>query len=471
MTVLRGRVWWLLLLSLSLLSCTPAPAPNQLEQIRERGVLRVGTTLSPTTYYLDQEQPAGLEYALAQRFADELGVSLQMVPRYSLKHLFGLLDSGEVDFIAAGIDRTEQRSGKYRFTPPYQEIAQQVVFRQGSRTRPRELAELDAELVVVAGSSHAEWLQAQQQQLPELNWRASDEHDAIELLRLVMQGDIAYTIVDSNTLAVQRRFYPDLSVAFTVRDSIDVGWVLNQQLDASLYNPLIEFFGALRDSGELDQLVDQHFGHVNQFNYVDTTLFIQAVEQVLPRYRKLFQTHSGSLDWRLLAAISYQESLWNPRAVSPTGVRGMMMLTLPTAQQMGVRSRLNPEQSIRGGARYFEQMLQRIPARIAEPDRVWFALAAYNIGLGHLEDARILTQQQGADPDRWIDVRKRLPLLRQKKFYRQTKFGFARGDEPVRYVGNIRRYYDTLIWLDERGRIPADPLTIELPSGSGDEEQ
>ncbi len=465
------RLCLLVLLSGLTLGCTPASTPNQLEQVRERGVLRVGTTISPTTYYLHQEQPAGLEYALAQRFADQLGVSLQMVPRYNLKHLFSLLDSGEVDFIAAGIDRTEQRNALYRFTPPYQEIVQQVVYRQGSRPRPRELAELDAELVVVAGSSHAEWLQSQQPQYPELPWRASDEHDAIELLRLVMQGDIAYTIVDSNTLAVQRRFYPDLSVAFTVRDGIDVGWVLAQQIDASLYSPLIEFFGQLRDSGELDQIVDQHFGHVSQFNYVDTTSFIQAVEQVLPRYRKLFQTHAGSLDWRLLAAISYQESLWNPRAVSPTGVRGLMMLTLPTAQQMGVRSRLNPEQSIRGGARYFEQMLQRIPARIAEPDRVWFALAAYNIGLGHLEDARVLTQQQGADPDRWIDVRKRLPLLRQKKFYRQTKFGFARGDEPVRYVGNIRRYYDTLIWLDERGLIPADPLTIELPSGSGDEEQ
>lgn len=466
----RWRVAWLLLLSVSLLSCAPAPAPNQLEQIRERGVLRVGTTLSPTTYYLDQEQPAGLEYALAQRFADQLGVGLQMVPRYNLKHLFSLLDNGEVDFIAAGIDRTQQRIQGYRFTPPYQEISQQVVFRQGARVRPRDLAELDAELVVVAGSSHEQWVREQHQHYPELQWRASDDHDAVELLRLVMEGDIAYTVVDSNTLAVQRRFYPDLSVAFTIRDGIDVGWVLTQQLDSSLYAPLIEYFGQLRDSGELDQIVDQHFGHVSQFNYVDTTLFIAAVENTLPRYRKLFQTHAGSLDWRLLAAISYQESLWNPRAVSPTGVRGMMMLTLPTAQQMGVRSRLNPEQSIRGGARYFEQMLQRIPARIKEPDRIWFALAAYNIGLGHLEDARILTQQQGADPDRWIDVRKRLPLLRQKKFYRQTKFGFARGDEPVRYVGNIRRYYDTLIWLDERGRIPADPLTFELPTGSGDEE-
>lgn len=146
--------------------------------------------------------------------------------------------------------------------------------------------------------------------------------------------------------------------------------------------------------------MDQHFGHVANFNYVDASLFIQAVETTLPRYREMFERHAGSLDWRLLAAISYQESHWNPRALSPTGVRGMMMLTLPTAKAMGVTSRLNPEQSIRGGARYFERMLQRIPARIQHPDRIWFALAAYNIGFGHLEDARILTQQQGADPDR-----------------------------------------------------------------------
>ena len=462
-------ICFLIIVSTSvLLSCTPAPAPNQLEQIRERGVLRVGTTLSPTTYYLQQQRPAGLEYALAQRFASEIGVSLEMLPRYNSSDLFALLEQGKVDLIAASIDRTAQRARNYRFTPPYQQILHYVVYRQGSRLKPRDLSALDAELVVVADSSHAEWLQ--QQQLPELQWRASDEHDAVELLGLVMAGDIAYTIADSNILAFQRQLYPDLSIAFAIRDNLDVGWVLKQQLDASLYDPLIKFFGQLRDSGELEQIVDQHFGHVSQFNYADTTQFIGAVETTLPSYRQLFQTHAGSLDWRLLAAISYQESLWKPRAEASNGRRGMMMLSLPAAQQVGVRSRLNPEQSIRGGARYFEQMLQRIPARIAEPDRVWFALAAYNIGLGHLEDARILTQQQGADPDRWIDVRKRLPLLRQKKFYRQSKYGFARGDEPVRYVGNIRRYYDTLIWLDERGLIPADPLTIELPSGSGDEE-
>ncbi|PTB88504.1 membrane-bound lytic murein transglycosylase MltF, partial [Pseudidiomarina aestuarii] len=367
------------------------------------------------------------------------------------------------------LDRTAQREESMRFGPPYQVVEQKVVFKQGSRTRPRSLEDIEAELVVMQGSSHDEYLQRIADDFPELPWRTTDEHDANELLEQVVRGDLAYTIADTNTLDIKRRYYPDLSIAFTVRENVDIAWALKKDLDASLYAEVIRFFGQLRNSGQLAQLIDQHFGHVASFNYVDTSLFIQAVENTLPRYRELFEKHAGTLDWRLLAAISYQESLWNPRAVSPTGVRGLMMLTLPTAQQMGVQSRLNPEESIRGGARYVEQMIDRIPARIRHPDRLWFALAAYNIGLGHLEDARILTQQQGADPDRWIDVRKRLPLLRQKRFYRQTRYGFARGDEPVRYVGNIRRYYDTLVWLDERGRIPSSPLIIALPDDSADE--
>ncbi len=464
--------WLSLFAVIALLAgCAPEPQPNHLDSIQQRGVLRVGTLVGPTTYYHGRESEAGLEYVLASTFAEQLGVELAMVPRYSIGSLFSLLNQGEVDLVAAGLDRTPQRDELYRFGPPYQEIAQRVVFRQGSRDRPRSLEELDGELVVVAGSSHHDWLLTHRAEYPDLKWRATDEQDTSELLRQVVEGDIAYTIADSHILDTHRRYYPDLSVAFTVRDNLDIGWMLAPGRDGSLYSEVIDFFGELRSDGQLEQLLDRHFGHVSNFNYVDTSLFIHAVKNKLPMYRSLFQEHAGTLDWRLLAAISYQESLWDPQAMSPTGVRGMMMLTLPTAADMGVESRLNPDESIRGGARYFEQMLNRIPARIPEPDSIWFALAAYNIGLGHLEDARVLTERQGADPDRWIDVRKRLPLLRQKKYYRQTRYGFARGDEPVRYVGNIRRYYDTLVWLDERGRIPAQPLEITLPDeGSGDEE-
>jgi membrane-bound lytic murein transglycosylase F len=104
-------------------------------------------------------------------------------------------------------------------------------------------------------------------------------------------------------------------------------------------------------------------------------------------------------------------------------------------------------QSIKGGALYFQQQLEKIPARITEPDRTWFALAAYNIGYGHLEDARILTQQQGRNPDKWLDVKQSLPLLENDAWFTQTKYGYARGEEPVIYVENIRSYYDLLVWL------------------------
>ncbi|RUO71698.1 membrane-bound lytic murein transglycosylase MltF [Idiomarina ramblicola] len=445
----------LLLFAVSLIAaCTPQTRPDAMTVVQERQVLRVGTLINPTSYYFDHDREQGFEYDLAKRFSDRLGVELEMVPRFDVNDLFTMLRRGEVDIVAAGLDRTSTRARLFRFSPPYDIISQKIVFKQGSRQRPRDLQQItDGEIVVVEGSSHHEFLQSLGESIPTLKWRATRDHDAVELLQMVINEEIDYTITDSTALDIQRRFHPDLSVAFTVKHDQDIAWALPQGTDDSLFSAVVEYFGEIRASGRLAHIKEQHFGHVKQFNYVTTSLFIEAVERVLPGYIETFKEHSGSLDWRLLAAISYQESLWNPRAVSPTGVRGMMMLTLPTAKAMGVKSRLNAEQSIRGGARYLERMLNRVPARIPQPDRTWFALAAYNIGFGHLEDARIITEHQGGNPDRWVDVKKRLPLLRQKQFYRHTRYGFARGDEPVTYVGNIRRFYDTLKYLDEQGRL------------------
>jgi membrane-bound lytic murein transglycosylase F len=152
-------------------------------------------------------------------------------------------------------------------------------------------------------------------------------------------------------------------------------------------------------------------------------------------------------DWRLLAAIGYQESKWDPTAVSPTGVKGLMMLTAETAQRLGVKDREDPRQSIFGGARYLQKMRETIPERVPEPDRTWLALAAYNLGYGHLEDGRILTQMHGKDPDSWQDVREHLPLLGQERWYMQVKRGYARGWEAVKFVDNVRGYLDILEWV------------------------
>ncbi|GAB5380793.1 MAG: membrane-bound lytic murein transglycosylase MltF [Aliiglaciecola sp.] len=439
---------FILVIALCLISACEQPKHSStLERILDNGVLKVGTNYGLTTYYHGATGPEGFEYELAEGFADYLGVRLEIFPYYTLNELFPQLSSHHLDLIAAGISVTQERESKFRFGPAYQSVSQKIVFKQGN-VRPRSAVDLTEKMMVIAGSSHAETLRNFKEFHQHLEWQETDEKDAEELMEMVLNDELAYTIVDSNILALLRRRHPDLSIGFTINAEQGVAWALDQTQDDSLLAALIEYFGLIQKDGRLAALEDKYFGHVRQFNYVDTREFIRSARTKLDEYRPWFEQYAEDIDWRLLAAMSYQESHWDPKAKSPTGVRGMMMLTLATAKEMGVKSRLDPEQSIRGGSQYFEKLVKRIPARIQEPDRIWFALAAYNIGLGHLEDARVLTEKQGGNPDMWIDVKQRLPQLRQKKYYKTTRYGYARGDEAVTYVDNIRRYYDTLVWLD-----------------------
>ena len=451
--VSRHMVLVLFLLPLIVIfsGCKTQQAPANLQRIIDRGYVTVGTLYGNTSYYLDAEGPAGFEYELAKKYAQYLGVELKMMPSYNLNELFQQLDNGSVDLLAAGLAVTEERRQQYHFTPSYDDVSQKLVFKQGN-IRPRKLADLTGKLEVVEQSSHVENLVKLKQSNPELAWETTGELDSEELLLRVLSGEIDYTIADSNTLAINRRYYPEISIGFTIRQPEPLAWMVNKHNDDSIYASLIEFFGQVHHNGVLLALNDKYYGHIEEFNYVDTRMFIQAIENKLPKYQPLFEKYGQDVDWRLLAAISYQESHWEPHARSYTGVRGMMMLTLPTAKQMGIKSRLDAEQSIRGGAKYFKQLIGRIPARVPDPDRLWFALASYNIGLGHLNDARNITKQQGGDPDRWVEVKERLPLLKQKKYYKKTRYGYARGDEPVNYVENIRRYYDTLTWMDDNAK-------------------
>ena len=451
--VSRHMVLVLFLLPLIVIfsGCKTQQAPANLQRIIDRGYVTVGTLYGNTSYYLDAEGPAGFEYELAKKYAQYLGVELKMMPSYNLNELFQQLDNGSVDLLAAGLAVTEERRQQYHFTPSYDDVSQKLVFKQGN-IRPRKLADLTGKLEVVEQSSHVENLVKLKQSNPELAWGTTGELDSEELLLRVLSGEIDYTIADSNTLAINRRYYPEISIGFTIRQPEPLAWMVNKHNDDSIYASLIEFFGQVHHNGVLLALNDKYYGHIEEFNYVDTRMFIQAIENKLPKYQPLFEKYGQDVDWRLLAAISYQESHWEPHARSYTGVRGMMMLTLPTAKQMGIKSRLDAEQSIRGGAKYFKQLIGRMPARVPDPDRLWFALASYNIGLGHLNDARNITKQQGGDPDRWVEVKERLPLLKQKKYYKKTRYGYARGDEPVNYVENIRRYYDTLTWMDDNAK-------------------
>ncbi len=447
MRIRLGLISLLLLLN----ACNPVVNQSQLHQIYQRNSIKVGILHGPSSYFIGIDGPTGFEYELSQSLATSLDVELELYPSYDLDELLQKLNNGQVDFIAGGLTLTDNRRQKYRSAPAYRWISEVLVFRQGN-VWPRSVDDVNEPVIVVKDSSHEETLSHLVQEHPFLQWQSHPTLDADEILQQVVDGNIAYTLTDSNQLALNRRFYPNLSIAFTVRENLPVSWLMSRNQDDSLYSVLIEFFGKMYQSGDLITLEDRYFGHIRQFDYVDTLKYIEATEQILPRFKDWFMQYAGDLDWRLLAALSYQESHWNPKARSPTGVRGLMMLTLPTAQQMGVSSRLDAEESIRGGSRYLQRLYARIPERIPMPDRLWFALAAYNIGWGHVEDARILTQRDQADPDKWLDVKQRLPLLRQRSHYQTTRYGYARGDEAVIYVENIRRYYDTLLWVDERQR-------------------
>lgn len=455
------RVFSAFFFSFALFSCGEKNQQASFSRIVERGYVTVGTLYGANSFYLQgneiqsngiQENGyAGFEYELAKKYADYLNVDLKVVPSYSLDELFIKLNKGEVDLLAAGLSVTDKRLSRFNFAPSYSKVSQKLVFKQGN-IRPRKISDLTGSLMVTASSSHAENLTLLKQVNPELKWIETSEFDREELLTKLLSDEIDYTIVDSNTLAINRRYYPEISIGFTIQKAEPLAWMVSKHSDDAILASLVEFFGQVHHNGTLLALDDKYYGHVEQFNYVETRTFISAVEKKLPKYQAIFEKYSQDIDWRLLAAISYQESHWQPHARSHTGVRGMMMLTLATAKQMGIKSRLDAEQSIRGGSKYFKRMIAKMPDRIPNPDRIWFALASYNVGFGHLNDARIITQQQGGDPDRWVDVKTRLPLLQQKKFYKKTKYGYARGSEPVHYVDNIRRYYDTLTWLDAKSK-------------------
>ncbi|HEX5539056.1 MAG TPA: membrane-bound lytic murein transglycosylase MltF [Methylophilaceae bacterium] len=438
----------LLLALLALPGCHKAskvlPDPRQSKQIV------VVTHNGPTTYYVNGDNEfAGLEYDLAKLFAKDLG------PEYSVKFLvvdnitrvIPTLLKGQAHLAAADLSITPLRQHLVQFSDPYETVQQQVVFNLDQTSEPHKIADLISETVAVpAGTSYAERLEEIGKSETKLRWKELKNANADELIEQVAEGMLDYTIADSHLVAVLQNYYPNIGTGFSVGKPEKIAWAFPKTGDPWLLNKANEFFARIKKDGTLRNLIDRYYGHSERLKPVDVTAFLQRSRAILPQYIDLFKQAQEltGLDWRLLAAISYQESHWDKLNTSPTNVRGLMMLTEDTADRLGVTDRLDPRQSIIGGARYVLTLKDMLPDRIKEPDRTWLALAAYNIGFAHLEDARILAQRMKLNPDRWADVKKMLPLLNKVEYYSTLKYGYARGGAPVVFVESIRTYYNIL---------------------------
>ena len=460
--VQRAAILTGLVLPAFLLTLGCAEKRSQIEMIRDTGMVHVVTRSGPTTYQRNNEEgERGLEYELVRLFAAWLGVDFKLTLADSRQEITDLLVSGQADVAAAGLTRPLAPGDPLAFGPGFQWVTRQVVYRHGY-IRTSSLAEIAPHrLHVTPNALTRDELDQLQDFYPDLILVMHEDKDDLELLEMIEYGEILYAVAWSNEVAYSRISLPELRVAFDLSEPEPLGWAVRQSAqDDSLIRAIRQFHDHVRSKGKLADLIEQMYVFADKFDYVEARSFIDRYNDRLQELKPYFinAANEFGFDWRLLAAVSYQESHWKNSARSPTGVRGLMMLTRQTAQQMGISDRLDPVLSVYGGAKYLTILVDKIPDRIPDPDRTWFALASYNVGFGHLEDARVLTEKAGGDSDSWVDVKKALPLLSEHKWYSQTRYGHARGHEPVKFVENIRKYYAMLMHLTrEETMAEADP--------------
>lgn len=390
---------------------------------------------------------------LAESFASQLGARLKTL-ELNPYQVAETLSRHLAHFSAIGM-RSNEPSPELKFGPPYQVVNESVVCNNRQPIKPENL--IGRDIVVIKDSAQDAALRALHN--PLIKWTTVNHGLTSDLLEEVNKGERDCTVANEEQVAIMRNFHPDMEEALNIGTATQLAWSFATDADAELYAQMEKFFIRIEEDGTLDLLLDRYYGHTERIMPFDAAAFLARANSLLPRYRPLFEEAAAvtGIDWQLLAAMSYRESHWNPLATSYTNVRGMMMLTEDTADRMSVKNRLDARESIMAGARYLQLLKEHLPLRINEPERTWLALAAYNKGMGHLEDARTLTQRYKLNPDQWVDVQKALVKLSNPKIAKTLKHGYARGGESVIFVETVRLYYDML------KRITRDEYTNLLP--------
>lgn len=435
----------------------PPPTPfASLDDVLERGTLRVLTRNTLSTYFEGPTGPAGFEYELLNSFADKLGVELEIHVTDQVWNILDQLETGEYDLAAANITVTADAKSIAEFGWPYLETLPQVVFRSGN-TKPEDIQDLiGSSLIAIRDSNHLTHLGRLKELNPELSWAEIDD-DVDLLVRLINEGDADYGILDSVDTMTEKRLFPELRVGFNLeREPLPVAWAYPKNTDRRLLTAADEHLQEFRTYGQLEALKKKYYDRTDELDFFTTRAFIRDIKEILPTFREYFEEAGAKygVEWQLLAAMSYQESRWKVDAISPTGVEGIMMLTNKTAAELNIADRTDPYSSILGGAEYFSGIHRRLPDSLTDTDRLWVAVAAYNIGIGHIYDVRRLLKRQGKNADSWQQIEKHLPLLTNPEVYETLKYGYARGYEPVTYVRNIKLYYETLVWETAKDVVP-----------------
>lgn len=434
-----------LLCTVALAACDSAFLRNDLEVIKARGELVLITRNNEACYFEASHGPAGFEYELVKAFADHLNLRLRTLLIEDEAEMVEALLQGKGDIIAAGTPFGRTAARMVALGPGYLDVSAQVVGRRGGPAVTEAKDLVQTPLWITGSSASFDQLRSLKEEYADLHWQTLSEYSSEEMLQLVWNRSVPLTVVESNTLTMNRRFYPELVVHFNLGDAQHLRWAMNPS-NKHFQREVMRWFAMSSAQETVAGLVSHYYGHLEDFDYVDLSRYRRRIFDRLPKYQVHFEeaARQQGLDWQLVAAQAYQESHWNPKARSFTGVRGIMMLTEDTAKTLGLKDRMAEKESIYAGARYLSRLHRLVGDEVPEPDRTLMALAAYNIGFGHLQDARQLTAELGKSPGSWSAVRETLPLLQKKKYYLNLTHGYARGSEAVQYVDRIRTYHEIL---------------------------
>lgn len=426
-----------------------------LDKIKKKKLLDVIILNSPTTYYTGNDGPTGFEYTLISDFAKSINVDLNLTVVTTIREALQKTREGIGDITVAGLTVTKKRQAEYKFGPQYATVQEQLICSSELRKTkkfPHSFEDMvNLNILVGKDTSYESTLNDIKSKISNFDFNTTTEYSTEQLLDLTQQRKIDCTVSDSTIFMINQRYYPKLVKALVLSKRKGLAWIIRKG-DNSLNEALYKWLNKFDRSGKMDELQDHYFEFLSIFDYYDTEVFYKRLKTRLPKYKKYFMDAGKkyNIPWIILAAVSYQESYWNPKATSKTGVRGMMMLTNRTAKLLGVKNRLNPKESIYGGAKYLRTIEKRLPPEIKDLNRWYFTLASYNVGYGHILDAQILARKLNKNPYSWIDIKDVLPLLSHRRYFKDLKHGYARGEEPVKYADSIHTYYDIIIKYEKQ---------------------
>ena len=431
-----------------------------LEKIKKRKHLDVVILNAPTVYYVGETNRKGFEYDLLADFAKSIEVDLNLTIVSTVQEALKLTQKGIGDITAAALTVNNEYKKEFNFGPYYNTITEQLICHNSLYKKgimPKSIDDLAGLKIEVGKQTHYETtLSRLKTKIEGFDYNTS-QLSTEQLLEKVWKKEIDCTVADSHIFMISQRYYPELVRVITLSDKRNLAWII-QKGDDSLNEALFRWLNKYERSGKMAELQGFYFDFLDIFDYFDTKVFYKRLKTTLPKYERYFKKAGKkyNIPWMVLAAQSYQESHWKPSAKSYTGVRGMMMLTNETAKILKVKNRLNAGQSIDGGAKYFDMMRKLLPDDLDKKNLWAISLAAYNIGIGHIYDAQILAKKLNKNPYSWNDLKVVLPLLSQKKYYKNLRYGYARGNEPVRYVDAIQHYYDIIV----QSRMPKQTVKI-----------